>query len=166
MAVLVFGLFALGLYMVELSYYDDWYHRAPDIHRSIGMLLLFLLLFRLFWRLINPRPAIVGSHLENKIAPWMHRGHYLLMFAVLISGYLISTAAGRGVDVFEWFTIPALFPADKGRESDAGYLHELLAWGMMVYVTVHAGAALKHHFYNKDHTLLRIFGVSKYNQHD
>ena len=45
-ALAVFGLFGLGYWMVELSYYDDWYRRAPDIHRSIGILLLMVMVFR------------------------------------------------------------------------------------------------------------------------
>lgn len=55
-AVAVFGLFGLGYWMVDLSYYDDWYRTGPDIHRSIGILLLLVMLFRLVWRLFNPLP--------------------------------------------------------------------------------------------------------------
>lgn len=161
MAVAIIGMFALGIWMVDLNYDDDWYHRAPWVHRSVGMLLFFLLLFRLGWRLTNPVPEILGQWWERLIAIWVHRGHYLFMFAVIISGYLISTAYGRGVEVFDWFEVPALLDADKGRESSAGFIHMLLAWGFMGYICMHAAAALKHHLIDKDVTLLRMLGLSK-----
>lgn len=161
MAVAIIGMFVLGVWMVGLEYYDTWYHKAPWIHRSVGMLLLFLLIFRTFWRLTNPVPEIMGRWWEKIIALWVHRGHYVLMFAVIISGYLISTAHGRGVEVFDWFEIPALLEADKGRESTAGFIHMLLAWGFMGYIGMHAAAAMKHHFIDKDVTLLRMLGINK-----
>jgi len=161
MALAIFGMFGLGLWMVELEYYDTWYHRAPWVHRSIGMLLLFLLLFRLVWRLTNTVPEILGQSWEKMIALWVHRGHYLFMFAVIISGYLISTALGKGVDLFGWFEIPSLLPADKGRETTAGIIHMYLAWGFMGYIGMHAAAAMKHHFIDEDVTFLRMLGITK-----
>lgn len=161
MAVVIIGMFLLGIWMVGLEYYDGWYHQAPSVHRSVGMLLLFLLLFRLAWRLANPVPEIIGKWWEKLIALWVHRGHYLFMFAVIISGYLISTALGRGVEVFDWFEVPALLPGDKGRESTAGFVHMLLAWGFMGYIAMHTAAALKHHFIDRDITLLRMLGLTK-----
>ncbi len=161
MALAIFGMFALGVWMVELDYYDAWYHKAPWVHRSVGMLLLFLLMFRLLWRLTNSVPEMMGQWWEKAIALWVHRGHYIFMFAVIISGYLISTADGRGVELFNWFEVPALLAADKGRETMAGSVHMLLAWGFMGYIAMHAAAALKHHFIDRDITLLRMFGISK-----
>lgn len=161
MAMVIIGMFVLGIWMVELEYYDTWYHRAPWVHRSVGMLLLFLLIFRSVWRLTNPVPEIMGAWWEKIIALWVHRGHYLFMFAVIISGYLISTALGRGVEVFGWFDFPAMLPADKGRETTAGFVHMLLAWGFMGYIAMHAAAAMKHHFIDKDITLLRMLGINK-----
>ncbi len=161
MALAIFGMFGLGVWMVELDYYDAWYHRAPWVHKSIGMLLLFLLVFRLGWRIANPVPEILGQWWEKLLALWVHRGHYLFMFAVIISGYLISTALGRGIDVFGWFEVPALLEADKGRESTAGLVHMLLTWSFMGYIAMHVAAALKHHLIDKDITLLRMLGIHK-----
>jgi len=73
MALAIFGLFALGLWMTSLGYYDAWYHRAPDIHKSIGMLVLFLLIFRLIWIGTNVKPAIVGKAWEQTSALVVHR---------------------------------------------------------------------------------------------
>ncbi len=49
-AIIVYGMFALGLWMVTLSYYDGWYHKAPELHKSIGILLMMGLVIRVLWR--------------------------------------------------------------------------------------------------------------------
>ncbi len=158
MALSIIGLFALGAWMVNLDYYDTWYHRAPWIHRSLGMLVLILLIFRLYWRWWNLQPILLGKAWEKSLVLWAHRGHYIWMAIVLVSGYLISTAYGRGIDVFGWFEFPALLPAAKGRESVAGVVHMYTAWGFMGYVALHAMAAMKHHIMDRDDSLKRILG--------
>jgi cytochrome b561 len=55
-AIIVYGMFALGLWMVTLSYYDGWYHKAPELHKSIGILLMMGLVIRVLWRVISPPP--------------------------------------------------------------------------------------------------------------
>ena len=56
-ALMAFGLFGLGLWMTELTYYDPWYRKAPELHKGIGLLLFALTGLRLAWALLNPRPA-------------------------------------------------------------------------------------------------------------
>src|SRR5260221_3677333 len=57
MAIAIFAMFILGLWMVRLDYYSPYYNSAPDIHRSVGMILLFALLVRWLWRAVNPKPS-------------------------------------------------------------------------------------------------------------
>src|SRR5690554_232836 len=61
-AAVVVGLFALGFWMVDLSYYDEWYRKGPDLHRSIGLILFAVVVFRLLWRFINTSPRPLASH--------------------------------------------------------------------------------------------------------
>lgn len=159
MALAIFGMFGLGLYMVDLTYVDEWYRAAPSLHISVGMLLLFSLLFRLCWRLINPLPVLYGKPLEQFVGLFVHRLHYVFMFFLMMSGYLIVTADGRSIDVFNWFEIPAVFTAEKGREELAGLIHFYLAWTFMAFVALHVAAALKHHLIDKDRILLRMLGI-------
>jgi len=161
MALVIFGLFGLGLWMTQLDYYDAWYHRAPELHNAIGMLLLLLLVFRFIWRLVNTRPDLMGLWWEKLIALMVHRTHYVLMFAITLSGYLIPTAEGKGVDVFGWFTVPALFEFDKQQADMIGLIHLLAAWALMGLATMHSAAALKHHFVDRDSTLIRMLGLSR-----
>ena len=48
-ALTVYAMFGLGLWMVTLSYYDGWYHQAPELHKSIGILLMMTLVIRVIW---------------------------------------------------------------------------------------------------------------------
>ncbi len=157
-ALAVFGLFALGLWMTGLGYYDPWYHRAPELHRGIGVLLLLLSVARLLWRLLYGRPQELPGHRdwEHLIAKIVHMLLYLLLFAVIVSGYLISTADGRGIEVFGWFTLPATLHGLDGQEDIAGVVHLLLASTLIGLALLHAGAALKHHLIDRDRTLTRM----------
>ena len=55
-ALSVIGLFSLGVWMTGLTYYDEWYKRGPDIHKSIGILLFLTMLVRVIWRTLNIKP--------------------------------------------------------------------------------------------------------------
>jgi cytochrome b561 len=156
MAIAIFGLFGLGLYMTSLGYYDAWYQRGPYIHQSIGMLMLMLLAVRFAWRLANTRPQLLGRAWERLVAITVHRTHYLLMLLVMVSGYLIPTAEGKGFEVFGWFTVPALLTLESHQVDLVGAFHLYSAWALVLLAGLHAAAALKHHFIDRDATLRRM----------
>src|SRR5690606_34293333 len=83
---------------------------------------------------------------------------YLCLFAVMIAGYLISTADGRPIEVFGLFQVPALVTGIPNQEDVAGLVHEYLAWALVIFAGLHGLAALKHHFFDRDATLMRMFG--------
>lgn len=158
-ALTLFGLFGLGLYMVELSYYDSWYKGSLDLHKSIGVLLFLGLIARIVWRFVNVQPQPLSDKAwENKSAHWVHVLLYLVPLTLMITGYLISTADGRSIEVFELFSIPAMTIAIDNQEDIAGLVHEILAWLVMGIAALHALAAFKHHIINKDQTLNRMIG--------
>ena len=161
-AIAVYAMFGLGLWMVTLSYYDGWYHRAPELHKSIGVLLMMGLVIRVIWRHISPPPAAPKTHSKfTRIsAVAAHITLYALLFALLISGYLISTAEGKPISVFGIFDVPATL-VDAGSQADiAGVIHLWLAWSVVILSVLHGLAALKHHFIDKDDTLKRMLGRS------
>lgn len=161
-AIAVYAMFGLGLWMVTLSYYDGWYHQAPELHKSIGVLLMMGLVIRVIWRHISPPPAAPKTHSKfTRIsAVTAHITLYALLFALLISGYLISTAEGKPISVFGIFDVPATL-ADAGSQADiAGVIHLWLAWSVVILSVLHGLAALKHHFIDKDDTLKRMLGRS------
>jgi len=160
-AIIVFGLFALGFWMVDLTYYDAWYKSGPALHKSIGISLLIIMLFRVFWRVKQTNPDALPTHsnFEKKVGHSVHILLYGLLFLIMTSGYLISTADDRGIDVFNLFTVPGFGSFIENQEDVAGVIHQYLAYSMMVLVFLHAVAALKHHFVDKDITLKRMLGL-------
>lgn len=157
-AFAVFGLFALGYWMMDLSYYHDWYRRAPDIHRSVGLLVFGAMLLRGLWRLANPAPPPLPNHQRGEVvfARLVHSLLYGLLFVAMISGYLISTADGSAISVFGWFEVPSVTGQVKGMEDTAGTVHYWSTWSIMALAGLHALGALKHHFVDRDRTLLRM----------
>jgi cytochrome b561 len=158
MAVVVIVLFALGLWMVDLTYYDLWYRRAPDIHKGLGVLLAITLALRLVWRWINPRPRPEPglSALERRAASAAHGLLYVLLATVMVSGYLISTVDGRAIDVFGLFAVPASITGIPNQADLAGDVHLVLAIALVSLAGIHAAGAIKHHFLDRDRTLLRM----------
>ncbi len=155
-ALVVFGLFGLGLWMVELSYYDPWYRQAPAIHKALGVLLFLAVVGRLAWRGLNPLPALPGGRLERLAARLVHGAMYVLLLAVMAAGYLISTADGSAIDVFGLFSVPATVTDLPDQEDIAGDVHRWLAWTLIALVGLHTIAAFKHQFIDRDGTLMRM----------
>lgn len=158
MATAIIGLAIVGLWMVDLGYYSPWYRTAPFWHKSIGLLLLLLLIFRLLWRWRQPKPAALQSHAgwERTLAHLTHGLLYLLLVMILLSGYLISTAKGDGVSFFGAFDVPALISGFEGQADLAGRVHYWAALGLLGLAGLHALGALKHHFIDRDTTLVRM----------
>jgi cytochrome b561 len=151
------------VWMVDLTYYDTWYRQAPEIHKSIGILLSITLLLRLIWRWANarPRPEPGLTPFERRASSATHVALYVLLFAVMASGYLISTADGRSIGVFGWFGVPALISRLPNQADLAGDIHLALAISLIALAGIHAAGALKHHFLDRNRTLVRMLGVRR-----
>jgi len=156
-AVLILFLFGLGIYMVDLSYYDDWYHKGPELHISLGLVVLLLMLVRVVWRIINPTPEeLSAKRAQNVAAKFVKLGLYAFIFIVLISGYLITTAEGQPASMFNLIKFPVLTELSSQNVDLAGVIHEYLAWGIVLLVALHVAGALLHHFVIRDRTLVRM----------
>ncbi|CQI96232.1 cytochrome b561 family protein [Yersinia rohdei] len=161
-ALTVYALFALGLWMVTLGYYDGWYHQAPEIHKSIGCILFAVMIFRVIWRFISPppKPLLSYSRFTRISAILAHLILYIVLFSIMISGYLISTADGQPINVFNWFSVPATLTDLPDQADTAGMIHIYLAWAVVILSLLHGLAAIKHHFIDGDITLKRMLGRS------
>lgn len=160
-ALVIVGMFGVGIWMVDLSYYSPWYQTAPHWHQSIGVLLLVLTLGRIIWKHFTTSPETEGTVWEKILAKLMHIFLYINLFVLFVSGYLISTEDGRGIDVFNWFTMPSMGQLFENQADLAGELHLNAAYILMLMALLHALAAFKHHFINKDNTLRKMIGSSK-----
>ncbi|MFT4585891.1 MAG: cytochrome b561 [Gammaproteobacteria bacterium] len=157
-ALMMLALVWLGWYMVDLTYYDKWYNQALSYHKAAGLVVLGLAAFWLGWRMLSPSPQARESSpiWVRRSATIMHGILVLLMLVIPLTGYVISTSAGKSVSVFDWFNIPALFEISTQLRDAAIAAHYYLAYGLCILVAGHVGAACKHQFVNRDGTLTRM----------
>ena len=156
-AALILFLFGLGIYMVDLGYYDDWYHKGPELHISLGLVVLLLMFARVVWRIVNPTPEeLSAKRAQNLAAKLVKLGLYAFIFIVLVSGYLITTAEGQPASMFNLIKFPVLTELSSQNVDLAGAIHEYLAWGIVLLVALHVAGALFHHFVVRDRTLVRM----------
>ena len=134
-----------------------------NIHKLTGLTLLSLMLVRAAWTLNNPKPKLPlnTKAWERLLEKSGHLFLYFLLFAMPLSGWIMSTAAGYNPHFFHFFSIAApMIPKSKPLSEFANLTHEVLAWTIVVVVSLHVLAALKHHYVNKDSVLKRMMPVS------
>jgi cytochrome b561 len=177
-AVAIFGMFALGWYMSELPKegpkqmaYDlfDWgiytwtlsEEASPrtfyfNLHKSIGITILALVIVRIFWRLTHKAPAMLASYKawETKLASGVHRLLYVLMVALPLSGLVMAVASKYGV---KWFGLEFIGGLDnKPLREVFKEAHEIIGVVILLIIILHILGALKHKFIDKDETLDRM----------
>jgi cytochrome b561 len=162
----IIGLLAVGLYMEENEV--GWLY---PLHKSFGILVFFLALARIIWRIRNGWPTPAGDHkaIEHMLARAMH---WLLIIGTVlmpISGFLMSTLGGHAVGLFGLELVPGNpDPANPDEmlarnKALAGFFHEMhgIAGLIMIgAIALHAAAGLKHHIVDKDGTLRRMLGAT------
>lgn len=92
----------------------------------------------------------------QRVSHLTHLLLYALIFLIICSGYLISTADGRPIEVFGLFDLPSAGELFAEQADRAGVVHKFAAYGLIALAVIHALAALKHHFFDKDETLKRM----------
>lgn len=177
-AIAIFGMFALGWYMSELpkegpkqmgfDLFDlgiyTWQLSEEatvrtfyfNLHKSIGVTLLALVIFRLFWRIKHKPPALLSSYsaFERKLATGAHHLLYLLMVALPVSGLLMTLYSKYGLKWFGFDFLPGL--DNKGLRDAFKESHEIIGIIILVVIVIHILGALKHKFIDKDTTLERM----------
>ena len=160
MALLLIGLVAMGLYMVSLpdAGYDVWKIRLILVHKELGILALVIAAPRLLWRFANALPRLVDTlpDWQKVLARFVHLCFYGLMFALPLTGWVMSSASGIPVSVLGLVTLP-----DPVGRSDLLFqtyirLHAALAFLLIACMLAHIGAAVRHHFFLRDATLKRM----------
>ncbi|MEM1230346.1 MAG: YceI family protein [Pseudomonadota bacterium] len=126
-------------------------------HKSIGMTVLMLALLRLAVRLRWPPPPLLPAPTwQQALATGAHGLLYLLLFTLPITGWLGSSAASYSVSWFGLFTWPDLLSADPALKDQLYQVHHWAGEALFVLALVHVLAALKHHFLDRDQTLMRM----------
>lgn len=156
-AVLIVAAFSLGTIMTDmkispakLKYYS--------YHKWLGVTILALVALRLIIRLFSKvpdSPEHMGQW-QKKAANYTHALLYMLMFAVPLSGYFYTSAAGYPVVYLGLFELPTIITANPELKNNLKELHELLTNVMLVVVVLHILAAFKHQFLDKDKLIQRM----------
>jgi cytochrome b561 len=157
MAALLFGLLALGFYMSDLPLSPDKL-KLYSWHKWAGVTAFLLLAFRLLWRVTHRPPALPDS-MPKLMQFAAHAGHlalYGLMIAIPLSGWLMSSAKGFQTVYFGVLPIPDLLDKNKELGDLLETVHESLNFLFIAVLLGHIGAALKHHFIDKDDILTRM----------
>ena len=127
-------------------------------HKSVGITILALALFRLLWRLMNPPPALPATMpaWQVRASHFAHWALYGLIIIIPITGWLMSSASAYSVSWFNLFQLPDFVAADPDLKKTFKDIHETLAQILAAIALVHIGAALKHAMFDKDGVLNRI----------
>ena len=153
MALGVIAMLGLGSYIarMEVGMSNLWLF---GLHKSIGVVLLALLILRLIWHLASPpsRSLPADTPWKDSAARWVHRSFYVLLIAVPLSGWVGSGASGLDVVIFERFTLPPLAPTSEAWESAAFAVHFVLTKLLALCVVLHVAGALT----RRDGTLRRM----------
>ena len=148
--------FVLGLTMSDLAVspqklqFYSW-------HKWAGITLLGLVTLRLIWRGFASPPALLSAPLwQQGVARLSHILMYVLMFAIPLSGWLMSSAGGFTVNYLGMFQLPNLVGKDKALFELLKETHEVLNFSLLGVVALHVLAALKHYFIDQDASLQRM----------
>jgi cytochrome b561 len=172
LAAMILFMLGLGFFMTRLEETDERTFPLFQLHKSIGLTILIVSVVRLAWRLANPIPALPADMgvWERFAARGVHALFYLLMITVPLMGWATVSSAPLAVPtmwfgLFEWPHIPFLadIPRAEKRmiEGPLAVTHSILAFSMLGLVVLHAAAALKHQFRDRDDVLKRMLPWTK-----
>lgn len=161
MAAFIIGMLILGLYMKNTESYEFY-----ALHKSMGVVAIFLIGLRLYWRWKQPWQSSSQGTQQEKLVTRVHSSLLLLLTLMPVTGLMLSGLGGYGVAIFGLQIIPSNY-APSGEAipfnrilSDFGYAaHEALGYLLSTLVFLHLCAALKHHFVDSDNTLKRMMGT-------
>jgi cytochrome b561 len=132
-------------------------------HKSFGMTVLMLAVLRLLWRLFHRPPELPAamSPTERMLARGTHILFYVLLFAMPLTGWMMSSAKNYSVSWFGRFTWPDLIAPNERAFELLKTTHQTMSWLLLALAILHILAALKHHFWNKDDVLRRMLPFTK-----
>mgnify|MGYP003482599009 FL=1 len=162
LAFLIIGTFTLGLVMTDIPGLTPTKLRYFSWHKWAGVTVLALAALRLLWRLRRTPPAYPASMpaWQGRVSHLLHGLLYVLMFAVPLSGYFYSLAAGVPVVYFGLFPLPVFIAADPVLKPVLGALHYWLNMLLAGLVAVHVLAAFKHLLIDRDGIMGRMLPFS------
>lgn len=134
-------------------------HMGEFAHVMLGEAVVLLLVLRLVWRVVDPAPPAEATGLGplmDLAARLAHFALYALLLAVPVVGLVTLFQGGEALSLFGLYDIPSPWPKNRELKHYAKELHEFLAHGLIALASLHAAAALFHHYVLGDRTLKRM----------
>jgi len=165
MAFLIIGMLIVGKYLSHLDHADPLRFVLTQWHKTFGVLILLLAVFRLLWRLTHRAPAHPANApgWERIAATVSHVALYALLFIAPITGWMMVSVSPLNIDTFlfnviPWPHIPWLQDLVNKESAEARFhqLHVIATGALIALLLLHVGAAVKHHIIDKDTVLTRI----------
>jgi cytochrome b561 len=159
---LICGSFALGLSMINLPL-SPHKLRLYSWHKWLGVTIFAIAAVRLLWRLTHRVPALPDSvpPWQRRVARVTHWVLYALMLCIPLSGWFRSAAGGVQVVYLGLVPLPNPVGVDKALAEQLRIVHLVLNSALGTLVLIHAAAAVKHHFVDRDDVLLTMLPVNK-----
>ena len=158
-AILFIALIPMGIFASIIPEGTEYRNAYYVVHKSIGVIVFALLLLRLIWNRKSPRPSLDASltQRERKLAHGVHISLYVMMFAVPVTGFVMTSFHGYPTFFFAWELSPLWAPSDTATII-WGTLHKyLLPYVLYIILGTHILGALKHRFIDKhDAALIRM----------
>lgn len=155
-ALLVIALLAIGF--VAKSVHGPMVKTLFGLHKDLGLTLLILMIIRLYHRLKRGHPAPLPAPRYQQIGAWLtHITLYVLIFVTILVGWSMSAFAGHETEFWGLINVSLPFAVNKPIAHLGEFIHEWIAWALIVLISLHLLAALYHHFICKDDTLKRMW---------
>ncbi len=160
LSILLHWVTVLLIVLSYLSMKTEWLDEmisSYDLHLTVGVILLLMTSLRLILRLslASPQPVLTTPRMQLIAAKGVHLGLYIVLLIMPMSGWLMLNAQGDVVSFFGW-NMPVLIDTHDTSAERLESIHKILANLGLGLISMHAVAALLHHYAFKDHTLKRM----------
>lgn len=152
--ILVAGMLAVGFLLDDVP--KEYKSIVYNAHKVTGVVILFLMVLRFIWMIVNVKPGIEMQAKWQRIAERLvHAGMYVALIAMPLTGWIGSSSAGKAPHIGDW---KWQLPVEKSQPliSSLFDFHEWIAYGILGLLVLHIAAALFHHYYLKDDVLKRM----------
>ena len=156
-AALIITMIVVGLVMGNISN-GPLQNTLYTLHKSTGILLIPIILYRLIYRLMNPPPPLPADipAIQKLAAEGLHWGFYAILIAQPIIGWIATSAYRAPLPFFWLFELPPIAAENRAFSEQAFAVHRALGILLAFLISGHVAAALFHHFVRKDNVLMRM----------
>lgn len=157
-AFIVILMLSLSFFMDDVS--DLNKPSVYMVHKSFGLTVLVLMILRIVWMIHRGRPDLPKTvpHWEKVFSRTVQYGFYVFLLIMPLSGWILSCAADHIPQFFGFISVP--FPGISPNKSLADFMdnvHKIVAWILIGLLFLHVSGALKHHFWDRDSVLKRMW---------